>query len=282
VIAAFDQQVLHTPMSVRWGPEDVRLHEVSGFSMYLDDADISVAQHIAAGNYEQHLIRFFKAFLRPGMNVVDAGANIGLYTLLSAQCVGPAGKVWGFEPNSENCRFIIASAAKNGFTNIELFPLALGNTRGAVFFTSALGSNGGIEDEAHNNVLDGSCRVVPIVRLDDMALGPVDLMKMDIEGAEALLVRGAEQTLKASRPMIVCEFSDEMLRRISGWLGEKFLRHMIELGFDCFVFDKKTYKLSPIGDPVPFAEGFVGNGRIADLVLCPAEKRHELPAALTA
>jgi len=277
VLAAFDQQDLHSSMSVRWGPEDVRLREVAGVSLYLDDADLSVAQVIAAGAYEPHLIKFFQLFLREGMKVVDAGANVGLYTMISARAVGPRGRVWSFEPNSENCRFIVASAAANGFENIELFPVALGSERGFVYFTSAIGSNGGMQELAKNNALDPSCRIVPQLRLDDIAIPNLDFMKMDVEGAEALLMQGAEHTLERCRPVIVSEFSDEMLRRISGRDGSRFLQFFADRGFDCFVFDKETHELKPVSDPQAFAREFAGTVRIEDLLLCPAEKVGTLP-----
>lgn len=277
VLAGFDQQVLRTAFTVRWNKDDVELRTVHGFSMYLDGADISVARSIEAGTYEPHVIAFVEAFLAPGMHVVDAGANIGLYSLLAASRVGPAGRVWSFEPNSENCRLLLSSAAANAFTNISLHPVALGNAAGHTYFTLALGSNGGIQDDAHRDLLDESCKIVPLMRLDDFALERVDLLKMDVEGSEALLVQGAQATLQRCRPVIVSEFSFEMLHRIARLDGGEFLAGMQDLGYELFISDKASHRIRPLGDPRAFAAPFAGTGRIEDLVFCPREKTVSLP-----
>ena len=277
IIAGFDQQDLRTAVSVRWSADDVRLHEDEGFAMYLDEADISVAQVIAGGHYEPHLIAFFNAFLAPGMHVIDAGANIGFYSLLAATRVGPQGKVWSFEPNSENSRLVLASAEHIRLSNIELHPVALGDRRGHVQFTSALGSNGAFVDEAHRGVLDASCRIVPLARLDDFDIAVAQLMKMDVEGAEGLLLQGALQTIRRCRPVVVSEFSTEMLQRISGWGGLRFVETITALGYSLFLCDKPTRLLQPVNDARAFVREFEGTVRIEDLVFCPAERLDSLP-----
>ncbi|HSV45092.1 MAG TPA: FkbM family methyltransferase [Ramlibacter sp.] len=269
VLAAFDQQDLPTGMSVRWSEADVQTTSVEGLSLCLDQADVSVSAPLAAGVYEQHLVSFFKGFLKPGMHVVDAGANLGLYTLLAAGLVGPQGRVWSFEPNSENCRLLLVSALRNDLANIELHPVALGNGRGHMFFTSALGSNGGLVEEGKRNLTHPSCRIVPLARLDDFAIERADLVKMDVEGAEGLLVQGATQFLARHRPTIVAEFSHEMLNRISGMPGAAFLRLFTALGYRVSVFDKLTHQPHPVADTDAFAAEFVGTGRIEDLLLSP-------------
>ena len=277
VIAGLDQQELATAFTIRWGPDDVRLHEVEGFSLYLDRADMSVAQVIRSGAYERHLLAFFKAFVRPGMHVIDAGANIGFYTLLSASLAGPLGRVWSFEPNPENARLVLASAAHNGFRNIELHPVALGNRRGHAEFTPAMGSNGGLSDAAHRNVLHPACRIVPIARLDDFVPPRADLLKMDVEGAEGMLLEGARASIERCRPVIVSEFSAEMLQRISGWQGADFIRCIVDMDYAAFMSDRRSHALKPITDASAFAGGFAGTGRIEDLVFCPRERLALLP-----
>lgn len=277
ILAGFDQQVLRTGFTVRWGKDDVRSREVGGFTIYLDRADISVAQAIGAGAYEPHLIAFLEAFLAPGMHIVDAGANIGLYSLLAASRVGAAGRVHSFEPNSENCRLLLASAAANGFDNISLHPVALGNSTGYAYFTLALGSNGGLQDDLNRNIFDESCKIVPVMRLDDFDLRRIDLLKMDVEGAEALLVEGAPDTLSRCRPVIVAEFSYEMLHRVARRDGAEFLARVQEMGFELFVSDKASHRIRPLGDVRAFVDPFIGTGHLEDLVFCPVEKVAMLP-----
>jgi FkbM family methyltransferase len=277
VIAAFDQQDLRTAFNVRWTADDVRLHEVDGFSIYVDEADISVGRVIEWGSYERHLVEFFKAFLQPGMHVVDAGANIGLYSLLAAKCVAREGKVWAFEPNSENARLLLASAEHNKFTNIELHPVALGDRRGHVEFTSALGSNGIFADHVRRGLLSPSIRIVPVARLDDFGIRRANLLKMDVEGAEGVLLHGALNTIRRCRPVIVSEFSPEMLDRISAVQGREFIDTILAFGYAIFVFDKEKRTFAPVADLLAFMQEFEGTLRIEDLLFCPREKLDSLP-----
>ncbi len=269
VLAGFDQQEFKTGFSVRWDKPDTQVVEVEGLRLHVDKADTSVSMPLARGHYENHVLSFFKGFLRDGMHVVDAGANIGLYSLLAARLVGPSGHVWSFEPNSENCRLLLAGALDNALDNLSLHPVALGNERGYTYFTSALGSNGGVLEQAKRSVTHPSCRIVPMARLDDFALARVDLLKMDVEGAEGLLMQGARDLVARCRPVITAEFSDEMLTRISGMTGATFLGMFRELRYSVWLMDRQTHHILPIDDADAFAAAFAGTVRIEDLLMTP-------------
>jgi FkbM family methyltransferase len=269
ILAAFDQQTLRTGFTVRWGPEDENVVAMEGFHLHLDRADVSVSVPVERGFYEKHLISFFKDYLREGMHVIDAGANIGLYTVLAAKLVGPSGKVWAFEPSSENCRLLLTSVGHNKLTNVSLQPVALGSERGYAHFISALGSNGGMVEESRRILSHPSCRIVPTARLDDFQIERVDLVKMDVEGAEGLLVKGAGELLERCRPVIATEFS-EMLIPISGMTAAQFLDFFRARNYTVFVVDRASHRLVPVGDTDAFAAQFVpGCGKIEDLVLMP-------------
>lgn len=270
VLASFDQLHVKTSFTVRWGGEDLQVVEVEGVRMHLDRADVSVSDPLARGVYERHLTAFFRRFLREGMHVIDAGANVGLYSILAAKLVGPTGKVWSFEPNSENARLLLVSALDHGLENIKFHPVALGNAHGHTCFTSALGSNGSVVQQGLQDLKHASCKIVPIARLDDYGIERVDLLKMDVEGAEGLLVQGAEGLITRCRPVVTAEFSNEMLSRISGISGAEFLRFFTERGYRVSVFNKRTLDLVPIEDTDAFSAKFVGTVRIEDLVMTPA------------
>jgi FkbM family methyltransferase len=269
VLAGFDQQEFKTGFSVRWDTPDTEMVDVEGLRLHVDKADSSVSMPLARGHYENHVLTFFKGFLREGMHVVDAGANIGLYSLLAARLVGPGGHVWSFEPNSENCRLLLAGALDNGLDNLSLHPLALGNERGYTYFTSALGSNGGVLEQAKRSVMHPSCRIVPMARLDDFALPRVDLLKMDVEGAEGLVMQGARDLIARCRPVVTAEFSDDMLTRISGMSGAAFLGLFRELRYSVWLMDRATHHILPIDDTDAFAATFAGTVRIEDLLMTP-------------
>ncbi len=269
VLSTFDQQEFKTGFSVRWDERDLQLVPVEGLGVHIDTADVAISVPLSQGIYERHLIDFFKEHVREGMHVIDAGANIGLYSLLAAKLGGPGGRVWSFEPNSENARLLLASALLNGLNNVTLHPVALGRERGYTFFTSAVGSNGGVLEQARRSLTHPSCKIVPTARLDDFDIARVDLLKMDVEGAEGLLMQGAGELMARCRPIVTTEFSDEMLTRISGISGAAFLGLFRGQGYSVSLLDRSTHRLIPVSDTDAFAAEFEGNYRIDDLVLMP-------------
>src|ERR1700690_1657558 len=94
-----------------------------GQRMYVpDDAD---SLGFLMGTFEQHTCELFDRLLEEGMTIVDAGANIGFYSLQAARKVGPSGKVYAFEPEPANFALLKKNIEMNGYANIRAFPEAL-------------------------------------------------------------------------------------------------------------------------------------------------------------
>jgi FkbM family methyltransferase len=277
VLARFDQQSRATAFSVRLTESDLRYADHHGLQMAVDQADAVVGAPLLWGYaYEPHLTRFFERHVRPGMTVVDVGANVGYYTVLSAALVGELGRVIAFEPNSENCRLILLSIHKNGLQNVTLYPLGLSDQAGPALFSVHMGSNGGLLSSAEATLRNPSCVVIPTMRLDDLLGGtPIDLLKLDAEGAEGLIVAGAWGVIEHNRPIITTEFSTEMLPRVSGISGRAYLDQFRSLGYRTFLIDRATAALDPIDDLDAFLDGYA-LGRIEDLALLPTSGRNAL------
>ena len=124
------------------------------------------------------------------MTVVDVGANLGYYSLLASKLVGPSGRVIALEPNSENCRLLLSSLRLDGITNVQLIPVAADTATGWAYYSTHVGSNGGLIDDA--DLLRHPGVVVPTFRLDDLVEQPVGLLKMDVEGAEGRVDQGGD------------------------------------------------------------------------------------------
>ncbi|MGH9279488.1 MAG: FkbM family methyltransferase, partial [Acidimicrobiales bacterium] len=159
--------------------------------------------------------------LRPGDVFVDGGAHIGVFTLLAAAAVGPTGRVIACEPVPENMALLEANVALNGFGWVETHRVALGERRGqAEFFSfepgSALGSYAPATSEGRHRL------TVDVVPLDEVVGSPtsgVRLVKLDIEGAELLALRGAPALL-AAKPDFLLELEPEHLARQNATVGE--------------------------------------------------------------
>jgi FkbM family methyltransferase len=238
-----------------------------GIKFAIDKTDLSVGLPLKRGDFEPHLMKFYMDQLRAGMTFIDVGANIGIYSMLAAKLVGQEGRVLSFEPNSENCRLIMLSAHRNGFRNVTLFPLALGNDVGHVLFSTHIGSNGGLIPDSH--LSHDSCVVVPILRLDDLVETRVDCIKMDVEGAEGLVSKGASRLIKKHRPIITSEFSLEMLGRVSGMAGTDYLRYFESKDYNVFLIERSSGRLSAIHDIESFVRNYGEQTRIVDLAFLP-------------
>lgn len=173
------------------------------------------------------------------MTVVDIGANIGFFTALCAGLVGPTGRVIAVEPNSEDYRLLLRTTEINRYDNVALLPVALAEDNSWSHFVNHLGSNGSLGTDGRCELVEGFGQIVPVVRGDDLIEGPIDFVKMDVEGAEARVVRGMVGLIEACRPVIVTEASQEMLKRVSdcslteylGWFEDRdYSVHLISPG----------------------------------------------------
>ncbi len=275
ILARFDRQEHPSPFTVRFGADDLAYVPAHGAELAVDRADIALGGPLLHdGRYEDHLSRFLEDQIRPGMTVVDIGANIGYHTLLAAGRVGPTGRVLAFEPNSENCRLLLLSLRRSGLAHVTLFPVGLSDRAGAAYFSPHLGSNGGLLSPAEATLLNPNCVVIPTLRLDDLTADTrVDLIKLDTEGAEGLIVAGARRLLERDRPVVTSEFSTEMLGRVSGVTGREFLDGFRALGYRAHLIERGTGDLCPIDDPGAFLDGFA-LGRIEDLAFLPTTGPH--------
>jgi len=182
-----------------------------------------VDRGIYFGTFEFNNAFIFFDLIKQGYVVVDIGANIGLYSLLAAKKLKNTGKVYSFEPS----KFVIKELRKNievnNFNNINVFELALSNSIGK-------GELYRCEDDAYNSLIAKpmtkvvSIDSVDIITLDDFVkmnnIEKIDVIKIDAEGLDYLILKGAQWTLKNFRPIIFCEFN-------SFYLNDKSQRDFI-------------------------------------------------------
>jgi FkbM family methyltransferase len=270
LLGAVDQQVAPTRFAVRFGPDDLDEVDVEGLVLLVDRADASVSvQIVADGAYEPHVAAALDRLVPEGGTVVDVGANVGYHTLRAAVRVGSAGRVLAVEANPENARLLAATIARNRLANVDLLPLALADRRGHLHFGSHVGSNGGVLPDDPTALVSGRGTVVPCIRLDELGLERCDVMKIDVEGAEALVVAGATTTIERCRPAIVMELSCEMTRRVSGVEPLEHLERLERLGYVVHLIDRATGGLVPVGSAAALLADWGHPLRIEDLALLP-------------
>jgi FkbM family methyltransferase len=180
------------------------------------------------GSYEERGLRFVESFLRPGDVFIDVGANIGVYSLLAAQRVGPGGRVYAFEPVPGTAARLRQQVALNDLTNITVEEMAVSDAPGTVpIYLPPAGNSGMASLHAYTDELRAPV-VVAATTLDAYTHGwpAVRLVKMDIEGAEWLALQGMQQLLATQRPALLLELEPTILgsmghsaAAISEWLA---------------------------------------------------------------
>ncbi len=267
VLGSVDQQHSPTPFSVRLSNDDVAYVTVDGIEVALDKADSSVSGPIINnGFWEPHVEHVLRRFLEPGSVFVDIGANVGWHTALASAMVGVDGHVYAIEPNPDNARLIAHTIERNSLSNVHLVPIALGESTGFASFRTAIGSNGGFLDHDERDSLDPNVTIVPTMRFDDLDIPRVDVVKIDVEGAEPLVFRGATATIERDRPVIVFEFSCEMTERVSGVAPRDHLKMFASYGYTLSLIERPTGTLVSVDDVDRLLEEWGDRTRIEDFI----------------
>jgi FkbM family methyltransferase len=161
------------------------------------------------GTHDSDVQHLLARLLHPGMTCYDIGANVGFTAVLAARCVGETGRVICFEPLPDNAALIRVNADLNGFRHVQAYQVALGEIDGeAEFRLSRSPTWGRLADAGETPAECGSTRV-SVRRLDALvaaeSLPPPQVIKMDVEGAEAGVLAGGRGLLERARPVLVIE-----------------------------------------------------------------------------
>ena len=160
--------------------------------------------------------------LRPGDSFIDAGANIGLMTLVGAARVGPAGHVISCEPSPATARLLKRNIEANSFAWVNVEQAAIGDVIGRAELVE-FEAGAGLHSFSPRERAGGHSVVVDVVRLDDLVgdrLPRPALVKLDIEGAEVSALRGARDLLKERRSVFIVEVEPDHLRRQGSSVAE--------------------------------------------------------------
>lgn len=182
------------------GDDTVLCRTLARFKMYVSTRDEGLGPHlIADGFWEMWVTKVMTDTVMPGMVCIDAGANVGYYTVLLGELTGHLGKVVAVEPMPGTRRLLERNVAINGFSDIvEVKGVALGKGPGTVTLYMPPGEpkNALICDKPPHP--DWESATTPLMSIDDMALPKVDFVKIDVEGAEIDVWRGMRRTILAN------------------------------------------------------------------------------------
>ena len=212
------------------------------------------------------------------MCVFDVGANIGYYTLLAARAVGPSGRVYAFEPEPHNFELLTRNVAENRFTNVRAINAAVSNRVGVVRLHLD-DANFGAHSFEVGSVRTSSGRSVEVetIRLDDYAdeahfFEAGVLVKVDVQGAEALVVEGGRRLLALPRITALMELWPEALARARAD-AERLLVDLEGLGFhfeDVEASESDRRPLEPRENPRDVPQAYAAVDEPPSDEACPA------------
>jgi FkbM family methyltransferase len=218
---------------------------VHGFRLYGSQQHQRLLYWLLKGSYERFTRKLFQRALAPGMRVLDLGANIGFYTLLAADTVGSTGRVYAFECDPDNARFLHHNVMLNGLSDVvSVVPKAAASHSGVMRFFSdtenSLKSSLVIEgSRAHT--IDVEC--IPV----DEVIEPqekIDVVKVDVEGVEIDAIRGMERTLSRMEKLVMfVECCPYALSAAGGSVAE-LLEELDRHGFQVRVIDESQKSLT--------------------------------------
>jgi FkbM family methyltransferase len=228
--------------------------ELGDFMLHVDRRDRNIVKKLALyGDYENHVQRLLVSLATPGSVVIDVGANIGLHTLPLARRVGTTGQIIAFEPDPNNYQLLLRNIRANGLTNISVHRLALSCESGTALLYQSWKNRGGLSLREENVDRDGP-PIAPVavetIAGDTLLASlerPISLIKIDVEGAEPLVLQGLSATLRHQpQAKLVFEFWPRFLRsfRVDSL---EFLGQLEGQGFCLSVVDSEVQRLIPAG-----------------------------------
>ena len=247
------------------------------FTLACSSQDTGVGWEVlGSGIHEPHVVAFYRRFLKPGMVVVDVGANIGFHALHAAKLVHPGGRVVAVEPDPGNAALLSFSLTLNPDLPVEVIEAALSDAAGTLIL-SDLGNAGNSgarfthrDREELERLVHGPqprFSTARAFRWDD-AHGklPISLLKIDVEGHEPQALQGMEEAIARHRPVILTEFAPSNLRDLGGTEPARYLEWFRERGYRGAVLEEGNGTPRPLaGDALPD----LGGRHHVDLVFTP-------------
>jgi FkbM family methyltransferase len=183
-------------------------------------------------DYESALVETFCAQIAPGMTVIDAGAHVGIYSLLASTKVGPNGKVIAIEPSPTNAQLLKRHLRFNHCNNVEVIEAAVADKPGQITFNYRVDpTDPGSFANSMAYDISGESANVKVMTLDDIcsSLSPA-VIKIDVEGAELLALRGAKKLLVKHRPTLIVAVHPEPMRMLET-TPEQLMSYMSSLDY---------------------------------------------------
>lgn len=227
----FHSCVLHSPFELKIGQHRMKLWPEG-----------QIAQELYKGGFELSDRDFVLSYLKPGMRVVDAGANIGLYAVMASILTGSSGHVYAFEPGKITFNRLQRNLLLNDCQKVIANNVALANACGEMILRAdpnhpTFDAHCFVDSLDNAPEINSTYEIVKCQKLDNYNFGCIDFLKIDVEGGELALLEGAEQTLLDSENITILLECTKHYKQVQD-LVER-------LGFYSFLWDDRVHDLKP-------------------------------------
>jgi FkbM family methyltransferase len=197
----------------------VRVEAEPGISFFLDPRDLIPIDILRTGQWQPEIWSSIAPSLSEGSVFFDVGAHIGYFSMKASRKVGPSGRVLSFEPNPETLKLLRDNVAANHTANVTVEPIACTDREQMLtLYAADIINTGASSLSSANASITAAAPKAYAVRgrpIDDvvreLSLSRVDVIKVDVEGAEVSVMRGALETLRRFHPKVVIEVSPRQL-----------------------------------------------------------------------
>jgi len=254
-----------------FGLKGIGLIKDGEFEVYIDRGNIDSTQLVVSGCYAPFETEVFKSVIKEGMTVLDMGANIGHFTLIAARLVGVNGKVYAFEPTPITFGLLEKNVDKYEFQNVTLVNKAVFDVEGVHKFYTVKGF------EAANSLGIGrnvpNYIEVPTIRLDNFLNGiSVDVIKMDMEGAEFYAMQGMKRLLARSSSLKLFTEVDWKCLEGMGVSLERYIKELLKY-FTLSVIVERKKQLIPCVNVTQIKEAFAAKSHNREAINLYCERR---------
>ncbi len=208
-------------------------------------------------SFEYSTLKLFSGIIKKGDVIIDAGANIGLYSIFYSKLAGKEGRVYSFEPDKTTNLLLKKNLQLNDCNNVQIFNAALSNKEGYVEMVAynfdSFKVSEGDAFKFIKEVIDPGEGDKPgyinAFKLDNLkeinTLDKIDFIKIDVEGAELLVLQGSIQTILKYKPTIIFELSGRWTKRFN-YKPYQVIVLMNELGYEMEEYDLEQWIARPV------------------------------------
>ncbi len=248
-------------------PTSVRINDCH---LYLDSKD-SLRLSTNPSNFLFHA-RIIGDYIAPGVTALDIGAHIGLYSTCLSRLVGKSGKVYAFEPNTQNFSLLKKNLKVNHCRNVIAVQKAVSNTNGTTALF--LSSSSQADHRIYQTDQAGSKEIVETIRIDDFLKKQVKIrfIKIDVQGAEFAVLQSMTKLLKKNKDItLFLEYFPRCLSQY-GIQPKTYIQLLTDLQFELFDISDKEQKVYPTNTRKLSRRFTLKNGMMTNL-LCIRKKK---------